>query len=157
LLLRRAYPDTCVQFAGAEDRESPREDESHEDQTARGHAPVRLVRHGETGGDAGVPQNPTAKATKKARVRDASTHQGIPPCGQLTAPQKNGLPNLSQPRKMPHCLFDRILWIWMTFRASKSFDTSKNTTKPPANDLFERIPGLREPGIDARSKKINSI
>jgi len=91
-------------------------------------------------GPAAMPGCPKTRSPKKerARVHDASTHQGIRPLRQLTAPQKNGLPNLSQSWKKPHSLFDRILWIWLTCRALKSFDTSKKTTKPLANDPFER-------------------
>jgi hypothetical protein len=72
-----------------------------------------------------VPQNPTAKVKKKL---ESATHRRIKvllPAGILTAPQKIGLPNLSQSWKMPHCLFNRILWIWLTCRALKSLDTSK--------------------------------
>ncbi len=65
------------------------------------------------------------------------------------------LPNLPQSWKMPHCLFYRILWIWMKGRALKG------TTELRANDPFERkfpawarIPGLRKLGIgDKRIEK----
>jgi hypothetical protein len=41
----------------------------------------------------------------------------------------------------------------MACRALKSLDTSKKTTKLPSNDPFERILGLRKPGIDDRRIK----
>ena len=114
-------------------------------------------------GPAAMPGCPKTRSPKKerARVHDASTHQGIRPLRQLTAPQKNGLPNLSQSWKKPHSLFDRILWIWMKGRALESFDKSKRTTELPANDPFERkfpvwarIPSLRKLGIgDKRLEK----
>jgi hypothetical protein len=85
----------------------------------------------------GLPERPPPKQ-EKTRVRDASTHQGTLRGAVNRSAKKNGLPNLSQSWKMPHRLFDRILWIWPTCRALKSFDASKKTTKPPANDPFER-------------------
>jgi hypothetical protein len=41
----------------------------------------------------------------------------------------------------------------MGCRALSSLETSKKTTNPPSNDPFERILGLRKPGIDDRRIK----
>ncbi len=53
------------------------------------------VRQGEPGGEAGgLPESPAPKR-EKAKVRDASTHQGTLSLRELTAPEKIDLPNLS--------------------------------------------------------------
>jgi hypothetical protein len=64
----------------------------------RGHAPVRIVRHGEFGGDAGVPQNPAAKVRKSQSLRriDAASY---PSLRAVNRTAKNGLPNFRSPGK----------------------------------------------------------